>query len=469
MAEPLGQMLAGARSRWIIGGEAAPPDHPLTQGQPAAEADLRLLAVAGQFRRFCQAPAPPALTQRPDLPPLALPVLPDALRPLARRMLHPPSDRAAHLIAVFTARRGHVLHPVDWMPPAGADLPEVYRPLQIWRADRLGKGTDLTEETWLALSRAERLDQVAARRQTDPAAALGLLSANIAQCPADERLALVETLATGLGPDDVPFLQSLSTDRSDKVRKAAAHFLARLGVSEADPLASEAAAMFELATEGLIRRRRVLRLVPKAKEGQLRSLIQTLPEITLPGLARALGLAPADVVALWDLDKAPAPVQAALSAMIARTAADADLVAYWHRLGAQPDIARTSLPLLFPRLSAADRQAACLWLIAQTGPAAAPDILALAGPAAPAPVSAALAADPGALIAALMLSRDTTPEKTAAARAEAQRLAHILASLGLLLTAADAARMIGTMTGAGVHPADPILDHLSFNAALKGS
>lgn len=469
MAEALVPLLMAARSRWMIGGEGVTADHPLLAEAAAAEADLRLLAVAGQYQRLVQPPQPPALTQRPDLPALALPFLPDALRPLARRMLQDKSDRAPLWIAILAAKRGHVLHPLDWMPPQTADLPEVYLPLLAWAGGKTGPAIQLSSGTWLDLTRAERLAQFAALRKADPAAALALLTEQLASCPADERLALVETLGAALSADDAAFLQGLSADRSEKLRKAAAHLLARLGQSDTDPLAVEAAAMFEVATEGFIRRRQVLRLSAKAKEGQLRSLIQVLPEISLQGLAQVLGLTPGEFVEFWLPEKVPEQVQVALSTMIARTAAGPDVAAYWHKLMADPAIARVSLPQLFPRLTLAEQEAACLWLVNQSGLAACADILSLKGAAVPPTVSAALTAQRRALEALVKLAQETAPEKAAAARADAQRLANVLSILGLLLTASDADFVLQTITGAGVHPADPMLDRLHFNAALKGT
>lgn len=468
MAEPLISILMAARSRWMIGGEGVSPDHPLVAGASGAEAELRLLAVAGQYQRFTQAPPPPALTLRPDLPSLSLPFLPDALRPLARRLLQDKTDRAPLWLAIFAAKRGHVLHPADWMPPQEADLPEVYRPLQAWAAGRSGD-KQLLSDSWLDRSRAERLAEFAALRRADPAAASALLSEHLASCPAEERLALVETLAAGLTAEDAAFLQGLTKDRSEKVRKAAAHLLARLGQSDADPLAAEAAAMFEVTTEGFIRRRKILRMIERAKDGQLRSLVQILPEISLPSLAQALDLGPTEFVALWQPDKVPQQVQYALSTMIARTATDREAASYWQKLMPDPEIARASLPQLFPRLTLGDQEAACLWLIAQSGLAASTDILSLMGAAISAPVSAALTAQRKALEGLVTRSRESTPEKAATARAQGHRLANTLSILGLLLTASDADLVVQTAIGAGVHPADPMLDRLNFNAALKGS
>jgi hypothetical protein len=468
MAEPLVPLLQSARSRWMIGGEGMLADHPLVAGVGAAEADLRLLAVAGQYQRLVQPPEPPVLNLRPDLPPLALPVLPDALRPLARRVLHDKADRAPVWLAILAAKRGHVLHPADWMPPQGADLPAVYHPLQAWAAGQSGPAARLSSDSWLDLPKADRLVQFVALRKADPDAALQLLSEHFSPCPAEERLSLVEALATGLTEDDAAFLQGLSSDRSEKVRKAAKHLLARLGQAHADPLAAEAAAMFEIATEGLIRRRRVLRLIGKAKDGQLRSLVQTLPEISLQGLAQALGISAEDFVTMWEPEKATEQVQYALSTLITRTAADAEVTAYWLKLMPHPDTARANLPQLFPRLGVADQQAACLWLIARSGLAASADILSLIGADVPAPVSAALAAQRGGLVDLVRQLQDSAPEKANAARSAAHQLGSVLPSLSFLLTAGDAALVQQTLVSAGVHPAAPMLDRLTFNAALKG-
>lgn len=469
MAEPLGSLLAGARSRWMIAGEAAGHDHALVAGQSAVEADLRLLAVAGQYQRIVSPPAPPVLNARADLPDLALPHLPDALRPLARRLLQDKADRAPLLLATFATRRGHVLHPADWMPPPGADLPEAYHPLQMWQSGQSGQAPALSAETWLDLPRPERLSQFAALRKSDPAAARALLSEHLSPCPAEERLALVEALSVGLTSEDAAFLVSLVGDRSEKVRKAATHLLARLGIAESDPVAAEVAAMFEITTKGLIRRQKIVRINPKTKDGQMRTLLMNLSEVSLQGLSQALGLGGSEFVALWSPDDAPESVRHALTTMVARTGTDGDVAAFWDKLRDEPDTAAACLPTLYARLSAARQQDALLWRISRSGLAACPDILALVGPAVPAPISAALTADRKSLVDLVRLSHDAAPEKAVSARAEAQRLVSTLSVLGLLLTAADAALVLQTVTAAGIHPADPMLDRLNFNAALKGT
>ena len=131
------------------------------------------------------------------------------------------------------------------------------------------------------------------------------------------------------------------------------------------------------------------------------------------------------------------------------------------------------LPALYPRLSVPDREQALLRLISQQGIEAANLVLTLAGIELPLSISATLTARRHELADIIATARDTTPEKLAAARLSAARLATLLNSLGLLLAVADAALLLQTVTAAGLHPADPQLDALTLNAALpavpKGS
>lgn len=468
MAEPLSQILAQARSRWVIGDEGPVPDHPLVAGQETGEANLRLLAVAGQYQRLCQAALPPPLALRADLPMAPLPLLPESLRPLARRILQDKTEHTPFGLARLVAGRGHVLHPADWMPPPAADLPEAYRPWQLWQ---LGQSAPpaLTAETWLDHGKADRLARFVALRGADPAAARDLLAARGATVPAEERLALVEALVTRLGSDDLALLQGFAADRSERVQKAARSLLARLGQGGDAPQAQEAAQMFELATEGLLRRRKVLRLSAKAKQAQLRSLAQTLNDISLTALATALGLSLRQFVELWVPESAPPQIQGALAALIARSAGDAEVLLWWQRHQTTPETGLPALPMLYARLPAAEAQAALIWLIGQKGLEACAEVQVFAGVGVAAPVSAALAAQRHALAEQLARSRDPATEKANTARIEAQRLATVLGILGLLLTAPDAALVLQTMTAAGLHPADPQLDRLTLNAALKGS
>jgi len=69
------------------------------------------------------------------------------------------------------------------------------------------------------------------QRHIDPALARDWLAAALPAEKAEPRLALVQTLAEHLGPDDEPLLEGLLADRSQAVRQVAVALLARLPAS----------------------------------------------------------------------------------------------------------------------------------------------------------------------------------------------------------------------------------------------
>jgi hypothetical protein len=112
--------LARVRGAWMAGRSAlehCPPAwRDATEG---AEPECALAALVGHATAVLFRPAP---TTPPDarapLPRLALPTLPEALRPRARRLLAKQNGRAPaerHFIG-FIAARGYAMHPADWMP-----------------------------------------------------------------------------------------------------------------------------------------------------------------------------------------------------------------------------------------------------------------------------------------------------------------------------------------------------------------
>ncbi|CAL9446832.1 DUF5691 domain-containing protein [Streptomyces sp. enrichment culture] len=75
---------------------------------------------------------------------------------------------------------------------------------------------------------AERVALLAALRSGQPAAARGLLAGTWATERAEDRLMFLDSLRTGLGPDDEPFLEQALGDRSRNVRATAAELLSAL-------------------------------------------------------------------------------------------------------------------------------------------------------------------------------------------------------------------------------------------------
>ncbi|MFE7167349.1 DUF5691 domain-containing protein [Streptomyces sp. NPDC057616] len=162
-------------------------------------------------------------------PPQTLPALLDAAR--GRTDLRPAALAFAGPRAVWLAR----LNP-DWRfalratPGGGTALPEpedAERTLRLWEEGLF----------------AERVALLSALRAREPAAARALLSTTWTTERAEDRLMFLDSLRTGLGPQDEPFLEQALSDRSRNVRATAAELLSALpGSALAARMAVRAAA-----------------------------------------------------------------------------------------------------------------------------------------------------------------------------------------------------------------------------------
>ncbi|WP_367321260.1 DUF5691 domain-containing protein [Streptomyces sp. HUAS ZL42] len=147
-------------------------------------------------------------------PAQTLPALLDAAR--GRTDLRPAALTFAGPRALWLAR----LNP-DWRfalrstPGGGAALPgpqETERVQQLWQEGLF----------------AERVALLAAIRAREPAVARELLATTWATERAEDRLMFLDSLRTGLGPQDEPFLEQALSDRSRNVRATAAELLSAL-------------------------------------------------------------------------------------------------------------------------------------------------------------------------------------------------------------------------------------------------
>ena len=280
--------LARLRDGWISGGaafELAPAEwKEVAIAASPDEQERRLLAIAAQALDVALRPAAPTtLRRRPPLPVLALPMLPERLRPLLRAALKYAADaRLKTRVAALVASRGYALHPMDWMPAAtDQESPKIYAPWVDWQAGadsgKQSRREDLTAQTWDDFYPAARRSALIDLRRSTPALARTLIETKGASEPAEIRLALIELMRFGLGVDDVPFLKSLSADRSGKVREMAGRLLARLGEhgnpagdGSEHPIA-ELAAFIEEGKSGFIRRRTTYAPIkPKSQAQQAR-------------------------------------------------------------------------------------------------------------------------------------------------------------------------------------------------------
>jgi len=86
-------------------------------------------------------------------------------------------------------------------------------------------------EAWAQRPTDKRVHEVARLRETDPAAARSLVESTWGSEAANDRLALLSTFRTGLGPDDESLLEQALDDRSAKVREVAFSLLDGLPTS----------------------------------------------------------------------------------------------------------------------------------------------------------------------------------------------------------------------------------------------
>ena len=272
MAEAIYDAMGSVLTRWTMGSAAAPAATVWSAelGAEPAEAELRLLALSGQFLGIAvTAEPPPELRVLPDIPALALPTMPEPLRPLVRRILaaFKETQRKTEVLD-FLAARGWTSHPAEWMPTANdEDAPDVYAPWRDWagiaassNVVRRQAGDRLTADNWEDFWPAARKVALTELRRHDPEAARTVLEAKLASENADVRLPLLSLLATGLSEADIPFLEGLAAnDRAPKVKALAASLLARLGRGSAvGGDIAELAGFFSVKMKGLLRRSRVI-------------------------------------------------------------------------------------------------------------------------------------------------------------------------------------------------------------------
>lgn len=290
-------------ARWIAGGDP-PSAEALGEGADAATDALALLAVAGQCRQFLlDTPLPRDARPGPDWPAPTLPLLPDALRPRFRRTakaMHPVQRRA--LLRLLDAR-GWMAHPFDWRPGHGDDdLPAAYDGWRRRAGSLRAQETAADDETLDAASPGERRRQLTALRTQDPAAARARIAALLPALPAEQRLALVEqVLALSPTAEDLPLLDTLSADRSERVRSAAARLRARLGVTQPlqDEERADIRAWFEVGSSGLLKRRPKVSLLALKTRPQQAARRERLQRLGWMDLCAVLEMDPAALLAAW--------------------------------------------------------------------------------------------------------------------------------------------------------------------------
>jgi hypothetical protein len=464
MAEAIYDAMGAVLTRWTMGSAAAPAAAIWSAelGAEPAEAELRLLALSGQFLGVAvTAEPPPELRVLPDIPPLALPTVPETLRPLVRRILAAFKDtRSKTELLEFLAARGWTAHPAEWMPIANdEDVPDVYAPWRDWAGIaasstpvRRQAGDRLTADNWEDFWPAARKVALAELRRRDPEAARTVLEAKLAGENADVRLPLLSQLAAGLSEADIPFLEGLAAnDRAPKVKALAASLLARLGKGAAvgDDIA-ELAGFFSVKMKGLLRRSRVIQFENVKTSAQMHRRATLLESADITSLARAVSLSPEELVEAWNWD-VDRQADAALVGLVARTGTDA-LVTQTAEAICQGD-ASFYLATLTPRLAPGQRSELAEKVL-RTRNFNFDQAKTIAGGTAR--LENPLRARAGAMLPAALRRDDAKPS---------DELAELFA-LGLLASRAAAQQALERLNGIGLLQGDPRLDMLRLNAAL---
>ncbi|QCX78629.1 hypothetical protein C9F11_25085 [Streptomyces sp. YIM 121038] len=145
------------------------------------------------------------------------------------------------LPALLTAARGRTdLRPqalafagprARWLAGLNPDWKFALRAAPHRAAATGAQGRAEVERRWQEGLFAERVALLTALRDHDPAAARELLADTWATERAEDRLMFLDSLRTGLGPADEPFLEQALGDRSRNVRATAAELLSALPAS----------------------------------------------------------------------------------------------------------------------------------------------------------------------------------------------------------------------------------------------
>jgi hypothetical protein len=423
---------------------------------------LRLLALSGQFLGVAvTAEPPPELRVLPDIPALALPTVPEALRPLVQRILaaFKETQRKTELLD-FLAARGWTTHPAEWMPTANdEDAPDVYAPWRDWAGIaasnsvvRRQAGDRLTADNWEDFWPAARKVALTELRRHDPEAARTVLGAKLASENADVRLPLLSLLATGLSEADAPFLEGLAAnDRAPKIKALAASLLARLGrgPSVGEEIA-ELAGFFSVKMKGLLRRSRVIQFENVKTPAQMHRRAALLESADIASLARALTLTSEELVDAWNWD-VDRQADAALTSLVVRTGTDS-LVAQTAEAASQCN-ASFFLATLTPRLARGQRSELAEKVL-RTRSFSFDMAKTIAGGTAR--LENSLTAPAGAALLAALRRDDAKPS---------DELTELFA-LGLITSRAAARQVLERLNGAGLLQGDPRLDMLRLNAAL---
>lgn len=466
------------KQRWLIGDgglRLALPSHwPLPE--QASEDDIALMALAfcSQYPLLEQPQAPAKLRALPALPPLSLPCLPSSQRPAFRQILGELNrhDRLYQSLLWLMVSRNLVPHPQDWLPSHNdTDLPPILTPWLGWNGN--SEISALTADTWGDFMPAQRLAAMAELRRQHPDTARELLAAMAPAESAEKRYDLYQLLAVGLTADDMPLLESLSADRSQKVKELAARLKMRLGEQGAqaqDETLTELVGWLTLKSRGLLRRETQV-LAPALKNSvQYRERCAALADVPLPQLAAGLGMDVDALLSQWAFaDNMGSHGQSPNRSLLGNVAASLPDEQVWAVAQSLMNMSWEQgydpmgyLEILAPRLAEEARVELANGLLIKA-PA---DML-------PSALCGLFNGEWRWLTLAVFSKSRATAQLIKRVKKQAKsdeldyQLINAMAQLGLCLSLECANWLLNELRDAGLHVMHPMLDHLKFNVSLK--
>lgn len=480
-------LLERLQQHWLIGKSSAltSQDIPnswqsMINALPTERRAIATLALASQFQHTVFIPQKPKqLTVFPDIPPLSKPTLPNELRPAFRRLMEVIKKNTnipiANVLRLLETK-GFVPNPVDWLPAKNDDtLPSIYTPWLQWVDNKKTTPTEhetdtLTQENWDEWYPAQRLTQLKNLRMSAPAATRQLIERCATREAADKRLKIIAVLAIRLSPEDIPYLQQLSQDRSKKIIALAHQLLARLDVLNINTASkentAELIAYYEFKKIGIFKKGR--RLTPKKLQNKKQQATRSelLAHIPLTQFAHALGIQTDELIASWVFDKNRYHDNIAFISNAANSVSDENIARLLDRLivSTETDIDVISLVQpLSSRLTFQQKKHLVLSLCEHNSDATFFAYLPY--------VDRTITELDWPTIAKSIpwknLQKQLTKELNERGYIHHSHLAHELYALGLLVTSDVANRLLSELVALGFLHADPAAHFLKFNAALS--
>jgi hypothetical protein len=309
----------------------APLQPLVAAASPEREGVLTVLALAGQQQRFQRLMLQQAALALPDaarhLHADVRPIVPDPARRALLRLANSVEKGLADAVLSAAARRvaraGFRLHPFD-LPRLIGHIKGDARCLGLAERAYLALAessstanapgllqAEITPENWTTFPKGHRVAFVRDLRRKQPAEARKLVEDVFKSEPAAVRGDLLAALDVGLSSDDLPWLESLSTDRAESVRTIAARLVAGVpGTLFTTRLAEAARCFTRSSVSGILSRiglasTAVVFKPPSRAAGADRSAVLTklFEGLSVAEVATAAGVTAKDVIAALPSDE----------------------------------------------------------------------------------------------------------------------------------------------------------------------